>query len=107
MSSAYQPETDGRTERTNKIIVDMMRYYISPMQDDWDEHLTAIEFAISNAFQQSIGTTPFRITHGQNPLTPVSLRIPKVENPEALKVFETLQERLQEAKICMEAAQQP
>ncbi len=100
------PETDGQTERTNRIIVDMMRHYISPMQDDWDEHLTAIEFAINNAFQQSIGTTPFRITYGQNPLTPVSLRIPKVENPEALKVTETLQERLQTAKKCLEAAQQ-
>ena len=106
MSSAYHPETDGQTERTNRIIVDMMRHYISPMQDDWDEHLTAIEFAINNAFQQSIGTTPFRITYGQNPLTPVSLRIPKVENPEALKVTETLQERLQTAKKCLEAAQQ-
>ena len=106
MSSAYHPETDGQTERINRIIVDMMRHYISPTQDDWDEHLTAIEFAINNAYQQSIGTTPFRITYGQNPLTPVSLRIPKVENPIALQVNETLQERLQRAKKCLEAAQQ-
>ena len=106
MSSAYHPETDGQTERTNRIIVDMMRHYISPTQDHCDDHLTAIEFAINNAYQQSIGTTPFRITYGQNPLTPVSLRIPKVENPIALQVNETLQERLQRAKKCLEAAQQ-
>ena len=34
VSSAYHPETDGQTERTNRIIVDTMRHYISPMQDD-------------------------------------------------------------------------
>ena len=106
MSSAYHPETDGQTERTNRIIVDMMRHYISPTHDDWDEHLTAVEFAINNAFQQSIGTTPFKLTYGQNPLTPVSLRIPKIENPTALKVTGSLQERLQRAKRCLEAAQQ-
>ena len=106
MSTAYHPETDGQTERMNRVIVDMLRHYISPTHDDWDEHLTAIEFAINNAYQQSIGTTPFRLTYGQNPLTPVSLRIPKVENPIALRVNETLQERLQKAKLCLEAAQQ-
>ena len=64
-----------------------------------------MEFAINNAFQQSIGTTPFRLTYGQNPLTPVNLRIPKVVNPTTLKVTESLQERLQKAKQCLEGAQ--
>jgi len=65
MSTAYHPETDGQTKRINKVIV-MMRHYISPTHDDWDEHLTTIEFAINNAYQQSIGITPpvaFRLTY--------------------------------------------
>ena len=106
MSTAYHPETDGQTERLNMVIVDMIRHYISPIHDDWDEHLTAVEFAVNNAYQQSIGSTPFRLTYGQNPLTPVSLRIPKVENLTALQVTKTLQDRLQKAKQCLEAAQQ-
>jgi len=106
MSTAYHPETDGQTERMNRVIVDMMRHYISPTHDDWDEHLTTIDFAMHNAYQQSIGTTPFKLSYGQNPLTPVSPRIPKVENPIALGVNKTLQDRLQKAKQCLEAAQQ-
>lgn len=43
---------------------------------------------------------------GQNPLTPATLRIPGVENSPAMKVTETLQERLASAKHWMEAAQQ-
>ncbi|CAL8465851.1 g5387 [Coccomyxa elongata] len=76
------------------------------MQDDWDEHLTAAEFAINNAYQESIKTTPFMLNYGQNPLTPASLRIPRIQNPEALTLSSTLQERLARAKKYMEAAQQ-
>ena len=34
MSSAYNPQTDGQTERMNKILEDMLRKYIGPDQDD-------------------------------------------------------------------------
>ena len=74
MSSAYHPQTDGQTERMNRVIIDMIRHYVDPMHNDWDEHFTAAEFAINNAYQKSIGTTPFRLTYGQDPLTPVSVR---------------------------------
>ncbi|BDA51672.1 Transposon Tf2-9 polyprotein [Coccomyxa sp. Obi] len=105
MSSAFHPETDGQTERVNRILVEMLRNYVDPTQDDWDEHLTAAEFAINNAYQKSIKTTPFMLNYGQNPLTPASLRIPRVQNPEALTLTGTLQERLARAKKYLEAAQ--
>ena len=100
MSSAYHPQTDGQTERMNRVIIDMIRHYVDPMHNDWDEHLTAAESAINNAHQQSIGTTPFRLRYGQDLLTPrspTSLRIPKVENPTALHMTGELQERTQGA----------
>ena len=106
MSSAFHPETDGQTERVNRILVEMLRNYIDPTHDDWDEHLTAAEFAINNAYQESIKTTPFMLNYGQNPLTPASLRIPRIQNPEALTLTGTLQERLARAKRFLEAAQQ-
>ena len=106
MSTAFHPETDGQTERVNRILIEMLRNYIDPTQDDWDEHLTAAEFAINNAYQESIKTTPFMLNYGQNPLTPASLRIPRIQNPEALTLNGTLQERLARAKRFLEAAQQ-
>ena len=75
-----------------------LRNYIDPTHDDW-EHLTAAEFAIRNAYQESIKTTPFMLKYGQNPLTPASLRIPRIQNPEALTLTGTLQERLARAKM--------
>ena len=46
------------------------------------------------------------LNYGQNPLTPASLRIPRIQNPEALTLNGTLQERLARAKRFLEAAQQ-
>jgi hypothetical protein len=38
-SSAYHPQTDGQTERMNRVVEEVLRNYVSPLQDDWDEHL--------------------------------------------------------------------
>ncbi|KAJ9512911.1 hypothetical protein QJQ45_029113, partial [Haematococcus lacustris] len=45
ISTANHPQTDGQTERANRTIEDMLRNYVSPHHTDWDNHLTAVEFA--------------------------------------------------------------
>ena len=47
-STAYHPQSDKQTERVNRTLEEMMRHYVSPTQDDWDEHLDAAEFAINS-----------------------------------------------------------
>jgi hypothetical protein len=39
MSTAFHPQTDGETERVNRVLEDYLRHYVSPTQDDWDEWL--------------------------------------------------------------------
>ena len=59
LSSAYHPQTDGQTERTNRTLEEMLRAYVQPDQNDWDEHLACAEFAINNSWQESVKNTPF------------------------------------------------
>jgi hypothetical protein len=54
MSSTFHPQTDGQTEQANDILEDMLRAYVSPEQDNWDECLDAAEFAINNAWQEAV-----------------------------------------------------
>ena len=47
MSTARHPQTDGQTERANRIIEDVLRHCVSPDMMDWDKHLCMAQFAIT------------------------------------------------------------
>jgi transposase InsO family protein len=36
MSTAFHPQSDGQTERVNRVLEDMLRHFVGPLQDDWD-----------------------------------------------------------------------
>ena len=81
MSSAYHPQTDGQTERTNRTLEQMLRNYVSARQDDWDKCLTSAEFAYNNAKQSSTQTTPFLLVYGQHPTLPTNFLINAEAHP--------------------------
>ena len=64
MSTAFHPQTDGQTEWVNRILEDMLRHYVNPVQDDWDEFLALVEFAYNNSWQESVRNTPFVLNYG-------------------------------------------
>ena len=78
LSTAYHPQTDGQTERMNRTLQDYLRHYIGPLHDDWDEHLDMAEFAINNAWQESIKMSPFEMVYGLKPITPMKGGLPNV-----------------------------
>lgn len=104
MSTAFHPASDGQTERTNRTLEDMLRNYVSPVQDDWDQHLDAAEFAINTSFHESVQNTPFMLNSGQHPLTPASIDIDH-RVPAAKEFTEDLHAALQSAKEAWEGAQ--
>ncbi len=40
-STAYHPQTDGQTERTNRTLEQILRAYVHPNQDDWPSLISA------------------------------------------------------------------
>jgi hypothetical protein len=79
MSTAFHPQTDGQSERTNRTVEDMLRATIAPDQRDWDLLLPLIEFAYNDLVQASTGYTPFFLAMGYHPRTPLSLLAPDPE----------------------------
>jgi hypothetical protein len=111
MSSAFHPQTDGQTERANRTVQDMLRAYVSPTATDWDEHLAAVEFAYNNSVQASTGYTPFQLTTGQHPLTPLALLNPRTTAdsarcPSAEEILGRLQQDIARARAALLQAQQ-
>lgn len=107
-STAYHPQTDGQSERTNRTLEDMLRAYTNERQTDWDLHLTTAEFAVNNAAQASTGQTPFFLNYGEHPRTPAALISgPSTSTNQATTDFVTaIREALASAKTHLRRAQQ-
>ena len=73
MSTANHPQTDGLTERVNRVVEDCLRSFVNHRQTDWDVVLPLCQFAINNSYQSSVGESPFFLNSGHHPLTPSSL----------------------------------
>jgi len=48
LSTAFHPQTDGQTERTNSTLEQYLRAYVNYQQDNWKELLPVAEFAYNN-----------------------------------------------------------
>ena len=104
LSTAFHPQTDGQTERINRILNDMMRNFCDGNHANWDRYLSAAEFAINNAQNRSTGKSPFFLTYGVHPKTPLTLDVGN-SVPAAKHYTDNLMERLNAAKRCLQAAQ--
>lgn len=104
MSTAFHPQTDGQTERTNRTLEEMLRHYVSPSQDDWDLKLPCAEFAINNAIKAATGHTPFYLNHGRHPRAPAAVAMDTAV-PAANEFVENLNKAIARARDCLAAAQ--
>jgi len=67
LSTAFHPQTDRQTERTNSTLEQDLRAYINYQQDNWKRLLQIAEFAYNNGHQESIKRAPFFANYGVNP----------------------------------------
>ena len=67
MSTSFHPQTDGATERANRVINTVLRAVIQPDQSDWYEKLPLVEFAINSSENKSTGYAPFELNYGYIP----------------------------------------
>ncbi|WVZ76000.1 hypothetical protein U9M48_024007 [Paspalum notatum var. saurae] len=64
-STAYHPQTDGQTERTNQILEDMLRACAIQYGTGWDKCLPYAEFSYNNSYQASLKKSPFEALYGK------------------------------------------
>jgi hypothetical protein len=58
-STAYHPQTDGQTERTNQVLEDMLRACALQHGGSWDKSLPYAKFSYNNSYQASLKMSPF------------------------------------------------
>ncbi|KAH9151584.1 hypothetical protein AeRB84_005833 [Aphanomyces euteiches] len=73
MSTSDHPETDGQSERANRVIEDVLRSYAQSKPRTWSTMLPHVAFAYNNSVQASTGHTPFFVVHLRHPHIPLSV----------------------------------
>jgi hypothetical protein len=64
-SSAYHPQADGQTKRTNQILEDMLRACALKYGKSWDKSLPYAKFSYNSIYQASIKIAPFETWYGR------------------------------------------
>src|SRR5438552_16891723 len=72
--TAYHPQTDGQTERTNQSLEQYLRIYCNYQQDDWVAWLPLAEFHLNNIMQERTGVSAYYASYGFHPELPSTLR---------------------------------
>ncbi len=67
LSTAFQPQTDGQTERQKSVLEQYLRTYVNYQQDNWALLLALAEFAYNAAVHSSTSKAPFKIVYGEVP----------------------------------------
>lgn len=90
LTTAYHPQANGQTERTNQTLETYLRSFISYQQDDWVSLLPLAEFAFNNTTSDATQKSPFYANYGYNP----RFNLVSSPGPSTVPAAEAYQERL-------------
>jgi transposase InsO family protein len=67
LSTAFHPQTDGQTERTNQVLEHYLRCFTDTEQTNWPTLLRTAEFACNKAVNSTTKLSPFNALMGYQP----------------------------------------
>ena len=102
MSTAFHPETDGASERTNKTVNQCLRYHVTRNQKGWVRALPRVRFAIMNTVNKSTGFSPFHLRTGRSPriIPPITpgIRARATKDVDVVQLIDRVNSDVAEAK---------
>lgn len=67
LSTAYHPQTDGKTERVNQCVEMYLRCVIGHKPSQWSQWLPLAELWYNTCHHSSLGMSPFKTLYNQDP----------------------------------------
>jgi hypothetical protein len=96
MSTAYHPQTDGQSERTNQTLETFLRIFCNHQQNDWAKLLPVAQYALNARRSATTKKAPFKALIGY---------IPSVHQHAAITRFQNIEDRLSAIKVIRREAQ--
>jgi transposase InsO family protein len=59
ISSAYHPQTDGQSEKTNQHVETASRIFGNFRQDDWSDLLPIVQYQLNSRISSTTGQVPY------------------------------------------------
>lgn len=90
-SSAYHPQTDGKTEVVNRTLGNMIRCLVSDHPKQWDTVLAQAEFAYKTMVNRSTGQAPFSVVYSKPPNFTIDLiHLPHFKSKTAAEIADQI-----------------
>ncbi|GBG73404.1 hypothetical protein CBR_g16120 [Chara braunii] len=77
MTSGNHSEANGQAEQMNRVVQHLLRHYIKPSQDDWDEKLPLIASLYNNVVHSTIDVNPNQLHLGWKPRSALDFLLPE------------------------------
>lgn len=75
-TSSYHPQCNAIQERYNAVILDTISHYVNEFHNDWDQYITAIQFAYrTTPAENSVGFSPFFLLYGREARLPLDVTL--------------------------------
>jgi transposase InsO family protein len=104
VSTAYHPQTDGQSERTNQTMEAILRIFCNHQQDNWADWLPIVQYIINSRTSSTTGKAPYELWMGNVPRAHQVLRETKA--PAIAERIGQLKEVREHAKRAMQKAQE-
>jgi hypothetical protein len=72
-TTAYNPRSDGQSERTNQVVEIALRSLVNDCQDDWPKYLGEVQFAMNNSTNASTGKVPSELLMAYTPRSAIDV----------------------------------
>ena len=72
-SSVAHSQMNGLVEKASRSILNILRNFVNDKQNNWDEELPRLLFAMNTADAYSLGGSKFLLCHGYEPVNPIEV----------------------------------
>jgi hypothetical protein len=84
LSTAFHPQTDGRSEAVNKTISMYLRCMVGDRPRAWLDWLPWAEFCYNSSYHSALRATPFQVVYGREPPSPYQVGTAQTETVDSM-----------------------
>ena len=105
-TTRHHPQANGKVERANATLAEVLRSMCAWAGKDWRQHLDMAEFVINGSASSVTGMTPFFSNLAREPRTPANVGHPKLNVPAADEMADAIFAAITHTRDAMQRAKQ-